>query len=220
MSPACHCRRSSATSRPVNRGRIMTRGERIAWIWVWSVIVVISATIAFAARRYWALPYLHLEAHICEMSMGAAAVRACDRVIANEQTPDRLRRTALRSIANARSDWKTVTERLTQLMEMGEVTAEDWNVRGLAYYSLREYEKAAEDFAQAAQSTRPRPSIGPPSAMPSSRSRNTASPATTTRPPSRRAKRQPRLSAIAAGPAMSSAIMRRASSTPDFIVSH
>jgi tetratricopeptide (TPR) repeat protein len=132
----------------------MTRGERVAWICVWSVIAAISATAAFAAWRYWALPYLYWEANICARSNGDGAALACDRVIENELAPETLRLAALRravEIANGRNDWKSLKGRLTLLIEMDEASSEDWNLRGWANYSLRDYENAAKDFAQAAQ---------------------------------------------------------------------
>ena len=46
----------------------MTRGEKIAWIWVWSVIAVVSATLAFATWRIWRLSFVYIDARICENS--------------------------------------------------------------------------------------------------------------------------------------------------------
>src|SRR6185369_5096664 len=42
-------------------------------------------------------------------------------------------------------------KQVTSLNKLEDATAEDFNLRGLAYYTLGDYENAAKDFAHAAQ---------------------------------------------------------------------
>jgi tetratricopeptide (TPR) repeat protein len=130
----------------------MTQGERIAWIWVWAAVAVVALAGGYGAWRFWALPYIYFEAHICELANDELGARACERVVANEATPDDLRVTALRravAIADGRREWFTVIKRVTSLVELGKATAEDLNLRGNAYFTLRDYKMAAKDYEQA-----------------------------------------------------------------------
>jgi tetratricopeptide (TPR) repeat protein len=130
----------------------MTRGERIAWIWVWSTVSCLSLAAAFLVWRSWALPFLYFETHMCESSATPASAQACEGVFTNEEAPENLRLRTLRRavvIADDRRDYWTVIKRVTTLIELNGATAEDLNLRGIAYYTLRDFESAAKDFAGA-----------------------------------------------------------------------
>lgn len=130
----------------------MTRGEKIAWIWVWSAMALLSVAVLSAAWRYGNLPFAYFESFLCSGPHRSVAVSACERVAFDDQLPVGLRSTCLRRLLDiSTSEPKVQVERLTLLIELQSATPEDWNLRGLSYYSLRDYEKAAQDFKQAAR---------------------------------------------------------------------
>jgi hypothetical protein len=43
-----------------NLGLAMIRGEKIAWIWVWSAMAIILVASGVAISLYWSLPAHHL----------------------------------------------------------------------------------------------------------------------------------------------------------------
>jgi tetratricopeptide (TPR) repeat protein len=128
----------------------MTRGEKIAWIWVWSAMTLVVIGSSFAVWRYGGLASTYVDSHVCNRGTGPEQVSACQRAAAAEQAPLGLRAEALRRLV-AIDDYKpeTAAERLSLLIQLGMANAEDWNNRGNAYYALREYDKAADDFRTA-----------------------------------------------------------------------
>lgn len=127
----------------------MTIGERIAWIWAWSAMVVLSVALAFAAWRYWGLPSAYFDAFLCQ-GHRPLALAACDRISKNEDAPVSLRSDALRRLVDIeRTSHESRIERLSLLVRLGGANSEDLNKRGLSYYSLRQFDKAAEDFRAA-----------------------------------------------------------------------
>ncbi len=131
----------------------MTRGEKFAWIWVWSAMTLLSIALILAVWRYGKAPSAYLDAMICASQNEAVASPACERAISLEQAPAGIRATALRRLAaiaasNGKPD--VAIERVTSLIQLDAATAEDWNLRGLSYYTLGNHGKAAEDFHQAA----------------------------------------------------------------------
>ncbi|WP_119268755.1 tetratricopeptide repeat protein [Taklimakanibacter deserti] len=131
----------------------MTRGEKIAWIWVWSAMALFAAAAVFAAWHYSHLPLGYFRGFICSGPNGPVATSACERIAFDDQLPVGLRTTALRRLIDlsANDQPKVQIDRLTLLIELEAATPEDWNLRGLSYYSLHDYEKAAKDFEQAAR---------------------------------------------------------------------
>ncbi len=131
----------------------MTAGERIAWVWVWSAFAILSVTMAIGVSLYWRLPLVYFNSFLCSSQSQATAGPACGRIIADEQAPAEIRANALRRlavIASGAGDEATAVGHLTALVQSGMATAEDWNNRGLSYFALREYDKAAADFRRAA----------------------------------------------------------------------
>jgi tetratricopeptide (TPR) repeat protein len=128
----------------------MTRGEKIAWIWVWSAMTLVIIGSSFALWRYASLAFPYLDVFICDHSIGTERVSACQRAAAAEQVPLELRASALRKLVVV-DDYEpeTTAERLSLLIRLGVANAEDWNNRGNAYYALKKYDKAADDFRTA-----------------------------------------------------------------------
>lgn len=125
----------------------MTRGEKIAWIWVWSAMTLVIIGSSFAVWRYGgrALPYL--DALACNHGLG---ISACRRAAAAEQVPPVLRAAALRQLVVADGyEPETTVERLSLLIRLGVANAEDWNNRGNAHYALKKYDRAADDYRTA-----------------------------------------------------------------------
>ncbi len=130
----------------------MTRGEKIAWIWVWCAMALVIVALPFAVWRYWDVPLAYLDTQICTGSNDPAAIAACERLLSNDHATTEARSNALRKLAEQADDGeqrKVAIERLTALIQLGTATAEDWNFRGLNYYWLGDYDKAAEDFREA-----------------------------------------------------------------------
>lgn len=131
----------------------MTRGEKIAWIWVWSAIALVTLTGSYAAWGYRGLPQAFLSSLQCNGSDVDAARSACESVLSHEHATVAMQAAAhLRLASMAKSDRKhdVAIDHYSSVISLGQATADDWNERGLSYYSLRQYEKAAEDFRQAA----------------------------------------------------------------------
>ena len=132
----------------------MTRGERIAWIWVWTTATLIVVTLGFVALQYWSLPVAHYYAYLCNREDKAIATKPCERLLAFAPAPAELKSASLRQLARfARNDGKddVAIRHLTTLIQSGAASAEDWNSRGLSHYTLRDFHKAAADFQMAAQ---------------------------------------------------------------------
>ncbi len=128
----------------------MTRGEKIAWIWVWSAMTLVIIGSSFAVWRYASLAFPYLDAFICDHSIGTERVSACQRAAAAEQVPLELRASALRKLVVVDGhEPETTAERLSLLIRLGAANAEDWNNRGNAYYALKKFDKAADDFRTA-----------------------------------------------------------------------
>lgn len=127
----------------------MTRGEKIAWIWVWSAMALVVIGSSFAVWRYGGLVFPYLDAFACNSGTGADRISACRRAAA-EQAPPALRAAALRQLVVVDGDKPEITvERLSLLIQLGVSNAEDWNNRGNAHYALRQYDKAADDYRTA-----------------------------------------------------------------------
>ncbi len=128
----------------------MTRGERIAWIWVWSAMALVVIGASLGVWRYGGVAFLYLDSFACENGTGSERVSACRRIAATEQAPLDLRVAALRKLVIVDVDSReTTVERLTLVIRLGVADAEDWNNRGNAYYVLKEFDKAADDFRTA-----------------------------------------------------------------------
>lgn len=126
----------------------MTRGEKIAWIWVWTAMTLVVIGSSFAVWRYGSLVFPYLDAFACN-STGAGSVAACQRAAA-EQAPLAIRAAALRQLVIVDGGKPEITvERLSLLIRLGVANAEDWNDRGNAHYALRKFDKAADDFRTA-----------------------------------------------------------------------
>lgn len=128
----------------------MTRGEKIAWIWVWSAMALVVVGSSLGIWRYGGLASLYLDSFACEGSTGSDRASACRRIAAAEHAPLNLRVAALRKLVIVDTDsLATTVERLSLLIRLGVADAEDWNNRGNAYYALKEFDKAADDFRTA-----------------------------------------------------------------------
>lgn len=132
----------------------MTRGEKVAWIWVWSAMTFVVLGLPFAIWHFWQPSATYLEARFCAKSNDAAAIKACEHVLSNAHSTIESRSLALRKLADHAAHGEqrlVVIERLTALIQLGTATPEDWNLRGLNYYWQRDYDNAAADFRQAAR---------------------------------------------------------------------
>lgn len=129
----------------------MTIGERFAWIWVWGAIALISLTLVVISWRYWDLPSAYFESLRCGGQDQSVAISVCEHLAAAEDAPVELRSKALRRLIEVdRTSPETKIKRLSLLLRLGNATAEDWNNRAISYFSLRQFDKAADDFQQAA----------------------------------------------------------------------
>lgn len=130
----------------------MTRGEKIAWIWVWSVIPLLTIGTAFAVRHYWDYPQAYFDTRHCADSRAATAAPACERVLANKRATPEMRISAylrLTTIAKLAGKYEDAIGHLSGLIAAGLATSGDLNDRGVAYYTLRRFKEAAADFEAA-----------------------------------------------------------------------
>lgn len=133
-------------------GEAMTRGERIAWIWVWSAMTLLTVGGAFSVWHYWGYARAHLDALSCANNDSAAAPPACERILANNRAPPEMRvRAYLRLTTSAKlaGRQEDAIAHLSGLISEGLATPGDLNDRGVAYYTLRRFAEAAADFQSA-----------------------------------------------------------------------
>jgi len=130
----------------------MTRGEKIAWIWVWSAMAVVALGLATAAWRYAGLPKAYVDSLICTDGKENDAGRACRRVLASTMSTLDMRTGAylrLATLAKEAGRYDEVLGHLDALIATGQATALDWNERGVARYTLGRFKDAADDFRAA-----------------------------------------------------------------------
>lgn len=130
----------------------MTRGEKIAWIWVWSAMALVCVGLTLATWRYWGLPKAYLDALLCAGNDAAIAAPACDRVLAYDGATTAMRVGAyarLANLAKLAGKHEDAIGHLSALIALGQATAYDWNERGIAHYTLGRFKEAADDFQTA-----------------------------------------------------------------------
>lgn len=127
----------------------MTRGEKIAWIWVWSAMTLVALGVAAVAWHYAGLPRTSVACIEGEKQPGA---EACRRVVASEAATPDMRRFAysrLAALANKAGRHDEALGHLDALVATGKATALDWNDRGATKSRLRRYKDATEDYRAA-----------------------------------------------------------------------
>lgn len=130
----------------------MTRGEKIAWIWVWSAMALVIVGLAVTAWRYWGFPKAYLDAILCTGSDTAIAAPACGRVLAYDGATTDMRVGAylhLANMAKLAGKHEDAITHLSALIALGQASANDWNERGIAHYTLGRFNEAADDFETA-----------------------------------------------------------------------
>jgi tetratricopeptide (TPR) repeat protein len=130
----------------------MTRGEKIAWIWVWSAMALLTVGGAFSAQHYWGYARAYLDAASCATNDTADAPPACERILANNHATREMRIRAYLRLATAAKlagQHDDAITHLSGLIAEGLATSGDLNDRGVAYYTLRRFTEAAADFQSA-----------------------------------------------------------------------